>query len=236
MAANLQMVQVPFHGDVLEATQDGRGVWVPIKRPCEALGINVDGQREKLKGKAWSVTEMISATGPDGKRYEMFALHLDSLPMWLATIDANRVKPALREKLERYQREAAKVLADHFFGRREQPPINTELVREIVGAVVGAVTNLLPAARQISDLITIDDRCGQRWPSATDKQRRRIRDLAVCLYRERHGRWPLKLTGRDNGEIAFEREDLSLIDTAIDFTIEREERRLATPLFDRRNR
>lgn len=116
-----EIVLVPFHGDVIEATKDGRGVWVPLRRPCEALGIDPDGQRRKLQGKPWAVTEMISATGPDGKLYEMFALHLDCLPMWLATIDAKRVKEEMRPKLELYQREAAKVLADHFFGRKERP-------------------------------------------------------------------------------------------------------------------
>ena len=37
-------------------------------------------------------------------------IHIDCLPMWLATIDARKVKEAIREKLARYQKEAAKVL------------------------------------------------------------------------------------------------------------------------------
>jgi hypothetical protein len=46
-------------GDVLEATQDERGVWVPLARPCEALGIKAHGQAEKLKTKPWANAQMI---------------------------------------------------------------------------------------------------------------------------------------------------------------------------------
>ena len=82
---------MPFHGDILQAVRDERGVWVPLK--CEALGIATDSQRRKLLAKAWATTTtnvavacVIHATGADGKSYGMFAAHLDSLPMWLATI------------------------------------------------------------------------------------------------------------------------------------------------------
>ena len=37
--------------------------------------------------------------------------------MWLATIEPSRVKPEARDSLVAYQREAARVLRDHFLGR-----------------------------------------------------------------------------------------------------------------------
>jgi hypothetical protein len=111
------LVPVPFHGDELLAHQDERGVWVVVKRVCESLGIDSEGQRQRLIKKPWAVACVIKATGPDGKTYSTMALHLDALPMWLATIDAARVAPAVRAKIERYQVEAARVLRDHFFGK-----------------------------------------------------------------------------------------------------------------------
>lgn len=112
-----ELVEVPFHGDVIEAMKDEKGdVWVPIKRPCESLGIAPNSQIEKLKAKPWAVNMMIISTGPDGKSYQMFALRLDCLPMWLATIDTNRVDEGIRPKLELYQKDAARVLAEHFLG------------------------------------------------------------------------------------------------------------------------
>ena len=39
-------------------------------------------------------------TGPDGKQYEVATIGLKALPMWLATIDARKVKEPFREKLK----------------------------------------------------------------------------------------------------------------------------------------
>lgn len=118
-----QLVQVPFHGDVIDAVADDNGsVWVPLKRPCEALGLDPEGQRQRLKRQAWSVTCKMQAAGFDGKSYEMFMLHLDCVPMWLATVTAKQVDKAVLPKLTLYQKEAARVLADHFLGRRAESP------------------------------------------------------------------------------------------------------------------
>jgi hypothetical protein len=110
----MNIVKVPFHGDELLAARDERGVWVPIKRVCEALGIDNAAQQIKLKGKAWATVAIIPTVADDGKDRELFCIHVDSLPMWLATIETAKVKPTARKKLERYQCEAAKALADHF--------------------------------------------------------------------------------------------------------------------------
>lgn len=133
------MVQVPFHGDTLLAVKDEQGqVWVALKRMCEALGIEHARQVSKLKAKRWAVVHLMYTTGPDGKNYETFCLNLDSVPMWLATIDTNRVAPDVAPKLERYQEECAKALRDHFFGSGAPrnprtgpvPPLLADMVRE----------------------------------------------------------------------------------------------------------
>lgn len=111
-----EIIEVPFYAESVQAVEDGEAVWVVVKRVSEALGIDHDSQRQKLASKPWAVTVLITATGPDGKNYESFCVALDSLPMWLATIDANRVKPEARFKLVAYQKECARVLRDHFFG------------------------------------------------------------------------------------------------------------------------
>ena len=110
------IVKVGFHGDELEAFRDGDRLWVVARRVTEVLGIDIEGQRRKLNEAPWAVTDMISATGPDGKQYDTFCLELDCLPMWLATINPKKVRSALRPKLILYQKEAARVLRDAFFG------------------------------------------------------------------------------------------------------------------------
>ncbi|MBP3956756.1 hypothetical protein J8F10_15900 [Gemmata sp. G18] len=79
--------------------QDGDGkVWAAIKRCGENLGLDLETQRRKLKNKEWTVTGEMPATGPDGKQYTVSMIDLDALPMWLASIDARKVKPEIREK------------------------------------------------------------------------------------------------------------------------------------------
>lgn len=105
---------VPFYGDQLIALQDERGVWAPLKPMCEALGLADNKQAARLKRSPWASTTMTVALAEDGRARELFALHLKSVPMWLATIASTRVRPEVREKLARYQREAADVLARAF--------------------------------------------------------------------------------------------------------------------------
>jgi hypothetical protein len=74
----------------------------------------------------------------------MSMIDLDALPMWLATIESSRVAEPAREKLVRYQREAAAVLRDHFLGRRE-PPYGMQHLADLTSVVAklcGEVTDL----------------------------------------------------------------------------------------------
>lgn len=57
---------------------------------------------------------MMTVVAEDGKKREMTCLPLDMLNGWLFGIDANRVKPEIKDKVIAYQRECFKVLADHF--------------------------------------------------------------------------------------------------------------------------
>lgn len=112
-----ELVQITVPGTdvpILAATVNGKP-FVPLKPMCQALDLDVDGQRRKLANAEWAVTEFISATGADGKTYEMVALDADHIPMWLATIQPGRVAEAARSTLAAFQREAAGALRDYFY-------------------------------------------------------------------------------------------------------------------------
>jgi hypothetical protein len=112
-----ELVKFDFHGDALDVVKDDGGkVWVGVRRVCDVLGLDVEGQRKKLKSKAWAGAEMISVPSPGGAQ-TTYCIDLDSLPMWLATIEVAKVNASIREKLVRYQKEAARVLAEHFLPR-----------------------------------------------------------------------------------------------------------------------
>jgi hypothetical protein len=63
----------------------------------------------------------MTVVAQDGNERELVMLDLDTLPMWLATIDSGRVREDVRPKLAKYQRECARVLRDHFFQRGRDP-------------------------------------------------------------------------------------------------------------------
>ncbi len=108
------LVEVDFYGDKLLALRNERGIWLSIRRACDRLGVDLQGQLAKLRKKPWAVVENISTTGSDGKTYTMSMLHLRSVPAWLGGIEVEKVADHVRERLSLYQIECADVLAAHF--------------------------------------------------------------------------------------------------------------------------
>lgn len=115
-SSSLTVVEVPFHGDTLQAVRDGDRIMVNIRRVCDAFGVSEQGQLAKLKTKEWACVKIIftQLDGDTQQRGHSF-LDLDSLPSWLTSIESSKVKPTIRPKLIEYQRECAKVLRDYFF-------------------------------------------------------------------------------------------------------------------------
>jgi hypothetical protein len=178
---------VPFQGGHIEAQRRGDRALVVIKSVCEHLDIDVENQRKKLNQAAWATTVMITAVAKDGKNREVACLDLDCLPMWLATIQTTKVKPSARPLLEAYQREAARVLRDHFFGRREEAAprhIGTDpMVLQMLERLTVAVESLARTVQSLDERVTaLENRAATASPRALaghDSRRAalRIREL-----------------------------------------------------------
>jgi hypothetical protein len=78
---------------------------------------------------------------------------------------------------------------------------------------------------------TVDERCRERWPRATRKQKRRIRDACLGKYRQEVNRDPYKATGHNNGNYIIEMEYVAILDRAIDEVRNDEDERRDMPLF-----
>lgn len=117
------LVKFNFHGDELDVatTPDGEH-WVVLARLCDPLGVDVNNQRKKLLSLPWACTVIITAHDASGRNQELFCVNLRSVAGWLFTLNAGKVRPEVREKLIRYQRECAEALADHFLGKRGALP------------------------------------------------------------------------------------------------------------------
>ena len=152
-AAQSQMMTVQFDGDTLLACGTCReDAEVSIRHVCDALGVSSQKQVAKLKTRAWATVTQRVTVAEDGKDRVQYMLALKSLPMWLATIDARRVKECVREKLARYQQHCHDVLAAAIMGIGK-PPDNSALAafEQMLAPLVKAVTGILDAQERLQE-------------------------------------------------------------------------------------
>lgn len=124
------LVEIDFYGDTILARRTGNGprdAEIVVRRICDNLGCDFSTQLKVLKKAAWSSCGSIPMTAADGKTYQMTTIPLKAVPMWLAGISADRVAGHVREKLVRYQLEAADVLADHFMPHTAAPSVALDI-------------------------------------------------------------------------------------------------------------
>lgn len=110
------LVEIPFHNQVIPAYQNKDGeAHVALKPICENMGIDFNGQYQRLKRVEWTTMCMTHTVGADGKIRDMVAIDRQTFTMWLATIDTSRIKNETAKHLViLYQREAAKALDAYF--------------------------------------------------------------------------------------------------------------------------
>jgi hypothetical protein len=89
---------------------------VPIKPICDALGIDVDSQRQKIReDEILSPFAVLStAKGADGRQCEMLCLPLKFIFGWLFTINPKNVREEARPALIRYKQICYDVLYAYF--------------------------------------------------------------------------------------------------------------------------
>lgn len=146
MTAPLPQRVVPFYGDELIAVQQTDGaIFVLFARLCENLGIARNTQARRIRTHEVlneGLTEIAIQT--EGGPQKAQCLRLDLLPLWLSGIQAARTKPEVREKLIRYQHEAASVLWQAF-----KPQIIIEEPSKVLAASTDAE---LAQLQQIADM------------------------------------------------------------------------------------
>lgn len=89
---------------------------VAIKPICEAIGIDWEGQRQRIeRDEILSSTAcMIKAVANDGKEREMIAVPYMFIFGWLFSIDASKVNENAKDAVIRYKMECYKALFEHF--------------------------------------------------------------------------------------------------------------------------
>ena len=136
-----------FYDDEITAVviQSGREreIYIPLRPLCDYLGLDWSAQTRRINRDPVlaQVVATVAITATEGERTVergMLALPLDYLNGWLFGVNASRVKPEVRDKLIRYQKECYRVLAREFVQTAVSPTPSSSLmqVREMGLAIV----------------------------------------------------------------------------------------------------
>ncbi|MGJ8518506.1 hypothetical protein LMG33810_002881 [Carnimonas sp. LMG 33810] len=139
---------VSFYGHDLVTVRANGNIRVAMKPITDAIGLQWEAQLKRIKRHAVLSTCMsiMDIQLPnDTQRREVVTLPLEMLNGWLFGIDANRVKPEIRDTLLMYQRECFKVLFEHFNPQRVESCTLThqhqrDLQREVAKRVYASVS------------------------------------------------------------------------------------------------
>lgn len=108
---------VEFYGDELIAvrSKDDR-IYVSVRHLCDALDLDRPSQvrrirRHKVLAKGYQRGVILT---PHRGQQQAGLIRVDLVPLWLAGLQVSSVKEELRDRLERYQEEAAAVLWEAF--------------------------------------------------------------------------------------------------------------------------
>lgn len=119
---NNQHIPVYFVGDK---------PFVAMKPICENIGLNWDAQRQRIKRNHVLSKGAVMMTAPsNGGDQEVLALPFGMLNGWLMGVDANKVKPEIKDTLIKYQLECYDVLYQHFMPKPRKPVDLSKYVRK----------------------------------------------------------------------------------------------------------
>ncbi len=186
----IEQREVAFEDNLIPAvlvpqSDGGRVVGVPLRPICDHLGVGWSGQRKRLSRDpvlskiAMSVVVTSTDIGTTSRRPRtsvMLCLPLEYLNGWLFGIHPDRVKPAIRDRVIRYQQDCYKVLAAAFLEKPDaasSSPHAAALVqiREMGRAIMTMAEEQL---RFEERLITHDQRLDKAAAAFSDLNKRVI--------------------------------------------------------------
>lgn len=141
---SLTQIAVPFHNAELYLIEFNGQPYTPMKPIVEGMGLDWAAQFNKLKQKFASTIAEIAMVANDGKSRSMLCLPMRKLAAWLYSVNANKVKPELRDTVIKYQEECDDVLWDYWtkgkaVNPRKSTPKDRENLRHAVSNLVSRV-------------------------------------------------------------------------------------------------
>lgn len=157
----MQKVHVPFKGWDLVAwlnEHDGDHM-IAVKPIAEAIGVRWQPQAKKISSDPRFSYHHMVTTGSDGKNYEMLCLPVRQLNGWLYSINANKVKPEIREKLLKFQEECHIALHEHLSGQANGQVVSLlqETIKQLQATIEELRQTVEQQGREIEYLKSLSD-------------------------------------------------------------------------------
>jgi hypothetical protein len=153
---------------------------VAVKPMVEAMGLDWKTQHRKILAHPVLSKGMVIMTIPsEGGPQEVVCLPLAVLPGWQMTINANEVKPELRDTVIAYQTEASAVLFRHFFGNGNLPAAvlaRLDQMNERLSAIEGGYDGRRKRVKDFRTMAEIlkDQRVAKPWKGIGVRCRARL--------------------------------------------------------------
>jgi hypothetical protein len=107
----MELVKVDFKSSQIEVVEQTQSV--VVKDICEAIGVSSKSQISKLQSDDSYESKLIKVQTKGGMQ-EVFTIPLSKLNGWLFSINPNKVKPEVKQKLIEYKKECFDVLNNYF--------------------------------------------------------------------------------------------------------------------------
>ncbi|MGL5421895.1 MAG: phage antirepressor N-terminal domain-containing protein [Serratia fonticola] len=154
-----------FHGDKLYIVEHKGEPYVAMKHIVEGMGLRWGAQHIRLKERFSGGISQIEIPLADMPQ-NMVCMSLRKLPGWLMSINPNKVKPEIRNKVIQYQQECDDALYDYW----------------TKGVAINPRLNLKERIAAFSRLHTVADQLSrQRRPSLQKLLRTELEELAMLL-------------------------------------------------------
>lgn len=132
---------ITIHGHAFPLLVDGDGVeHVQLGELCEPFGLDLSGQRKRLKDTGWARLEKISSRRSDGKMTAFLCLPLDQVPMYFATLSPGHVDEEFRPALVAMQKEVAQAVGDYYLRggaiRPSAPPAQLQALADQIAEIL----------------------------------------------------------------------------------------------------
>ena len=125
-------LKVPFYEAQLSIISFDGQPYIPMRPIVESIGLDWKSQHSKIKDRfSACVVEITIQLLGDTQNREHTCLPLNKLFGWLMTISPNKVKPEIREKVIRYQKECDEVLSSYWIAKFERKKNNFDEFNQI---------------------------------------------------------------------------------------------------------